>query len=132
MNTTHHAGRTIRESRGLAGARIFEVTSVDHTFSLQGSAYGSPGPVVMIVGQMQEFVSAPHRFGDTFDVNYIKRWIDTEDEARATMVSPDSPMAIVCTTCNAGPGKSCSQPTENGRRTVAWFHAAREDGLTWT
>lgn len=131
MKITYHAGRTIREHRGTAGQLAFEVTGADHSFTLKGSLYGSPGPVCLIVGEVMDFVTAAHRFGDTFDIDYVKKWIDTEDEARALMVKPAGPIGITCTTCNAGPGKPCTRATDMSRRPVTWFHAAREDGLSW-
>ena len=131
MKIIEHAGRTIREHRGPAGQLAFEVTGNEHTFTLKGAVYGSPGPVVLIVGEVQDFVTAAHRFGDSFDLDYVKKWIDVEDEARALMVKPAGPLGITCTTCNSTPGKPCTQPTGMSRRTVTWFHAAREDGLSW-
>jgi len=39
---------------------------------------------------------------------------------------PQKPIDVVCDACFAKPGKVCSQPTNVGRRDVAWFHLSRE------
>lgn len=135
MKIHTHAGREIQERVGLAGQVAYTVIAGPGTyFQLVGSEHGTPGPVVLIVGGMESHVNAAYRFGDTFDAEYVKRWIDSEDAARAALVTLRNagPIGIVCTTCNAGPGKRCTQPTETGRRDVSWFHGAREDGLTWS
>lgn len=36
----------------------------------------------------------------------------------------------VCPNCNAMPGEPCTQPTNESRRAVRWFHFAREDAYT--
>lgn len=40
------------------------------------------------------------------------------------------PRDITCPACNAQPGHPCTQPTDNDRRTVTWFHFAREAAAT--
>lgn len=39
----------------------------------------------------------------------------------------DHPNSIFyeCKACGSKPGEPCSQPTENGRKNVKWFHYAR-------
>lgn len=34
---------------------------------------------------------------------------------------------VVCSNCNAQPGKMCTQPTDTGRKAVPWVHVARAD-----
>lgn len=36
------------------------------------------------------------------------------------------PRLVVCPNCNAQPGKACTQPDDDGRHAVNWFHLARE------
>lgn len=36
------------------------------------------------------------------------------------------PRLVGCTNCNAKPGEPCTQPDDNGRHNVSWFHLARE------
>jgi hypothetical protein len=38
-----------------------------------------------------------------------------------------SPIEIVCPACNAQVGYPCTQPTDQIRRPVTWFHLARID-----
>lgn len=75
---------TIRPARGIAGGVAYSVHvtwtmndgevgySTDVTFV--GSTYGAPGPVVVIGGGAQTFVSEPGRFGETFDPEWIRRF----------------------------------------------------------
>lgn len=37
-----------------------------------------------------------------------------------------NPITVTCPNCQSPPGEFCTQPTENGRRTVKWFHLARD------
>ena len=85
--TTVHA---VREHVGIAGevAYTVDVTSAtyphdedwgetvtdEHTHTFVGSVYGEPGPVVAIIGGMQNFVDSPARFGDTFDAAWAYRF----------------------------------------------------------
>lgn len=39
---------------------------------------------------------------------------------------PRGPLDSVCPACNALPGRPCTQPTDTGRRAVAWVHSSRE------
>lgn len=41
--------------------------------------------------------------------------------------SPDHPRNVVCPNCNAQIDKPCTQPTDDGRRIVRWYHFAREE-----
>lgn len=34
--------------------------------------------------------------------------------------------SVICSNCKSMPNKSCTQPTDNGRRAVQWVHLARE------
>lgn len=36
----------------------------------------------------------------------------------------------VCENCNAQQGQPCTQPTDTGRKPVAWVHLAREAAYT--
>lgn len=36
------------------------------------------------------------------------------------------PRLVVCPNCNAQPGQPCTQPTDDSRRAVNWYHLARE------
>lgn len=38
-----------------------------------------------------------------------------------------TPSEVVCPACNAQPGAPCTQPTNNGRVDVSWFHNPRRD-----
>lgn len=37
------------------------------------------------------------------------------------------PINILCQNCNSGAGDRCTQPTNESRRPVPWFHLKRED-----
>lgn len=37
------------------------------------------------------------------------------------------PGSRVCPACNAQPHEPCTQPTDFGRREVAWYHLARKE-----
>jgi hypothetical protein len=37
-----------------------------------------------------------------------------------------SPFSVVCPNCNAQVTEPCTQPTDTGRRVVAFFHSSRE------
>jgi hypothetical protein len=41
------------------------------------------------------------------------------------MVTLSAPRDRVCPTCNAQPGEPCTQPTNNSRRPVRWYHFKR-------
>lgn len=129
MKTTfHHAGRTIRKTVGLAGQVSYEVTGAEHSFTLVGSAYGTPGPVTIVLENYQDHVSAAHRFGDVFDLAFVRRWIDDEDEAKALLneaLRTPSAIDLACPACNAQPGKPCTAPTDTSHRAVGWMHASR-------
>jgi hypothetical protein len=47
-----------------------------------------------------------------------------QDEPAVVLTGP---IARVCPACQAQPGKPCTQPTENSRRPVTWFHLMREN-----
>lgn len=51
-----------------------ETVTDESQLMLVGSVYGSPGPVVMVAGPVQVHVTAPHRFGDTFDAAWAYRF----------------------------------------------------------
>lgn len=36
-------------------------------------------------------------------------------------------LEVRCPACQSRPGQGCTQPTNTGRRTVAWWHTARTD-----
>lgn len=36
------------------------------------------------------------------------------------------PRLVACPNCNAQPGYPCTQPTDDARTPVSWFHLARE------
>lgn len=38
-----------------------------------------------------------------------------------------SPYDLTCPVCSAPPGRTCTAPTDTGRRTVTWYHLKRED-----
>jgi hypothetical protein len=38
----------------------------------------------------------------------------------------NDPRRYVCPACNAQAGKPCSQPTDDSRKTVCWYHVSRE------
>lgn len=38
-----------------------------------------------------------------------------------------APIEVACPNCQAPEGKPCNVPTDSGRRSVPWFHAAREN-----
>lgn len=127
---TEYAGRRIEERHGVAGAVSFTVVADSlHYFQLVGSEYGAPGPVTLIVGGMQSHVSAADRFGDRFDVEYVKRWIDAENGARSLVLAAPEPIDVVCPACNARPGKPCTAPTDTSRRPVGWMHASRTEAV---
>ena len=42
------------------------------------------------------------------------------------------PTDHICPNCNAQKGEGCTQPTQTGRRLVAWFHNARFDAARAT
>lgn len=127
MKTHEHKGRTIQEDHGLAGQVTFTILSNSlHYFTLAGSVHGTPGPITLIVGGMQSHVTSAGRFGGTFDIEYVKRWIDAEDSAKPINVWPEAQL-IECPVCNAQRGKLCNVATSTGRRDVHWFHSAREE-----
>lgn len=37
---------------------------------------------------------------------------------------------VQCPNCNALPGDPCTQPTENARKPVPWYHSARFNEYT--
>lgn len=85
--TTVHA---VRRHDGVAGQVAYSVDVTTSTYPhdedagetvtdesqlvLVGSVYGSPGPVVMVTGPVQVFVTDPSRFGDTFDRAWAYRF----------------------------------------------------------
>jgi hypothetical protein len=44
-----------------------------------------------------------------------------------TKTTREQAHTVTCPNCQAQPGRRCSQPTDTGRRDVAWVHLARED-----
>lgn len=127
---TQYAGRKIEERRGIAGQIAFTVvTDHLHYFQLVGTDYGTPGPVTLIVGGIQSHVTAADRFGERFDIEYVKRWIDAEDGVRETVENP-KPRDVVCPTCNAQPGEPCTQPSNTRRIAVTWMHLSRHDAVS--
>lgn len=131
MTTIHrYAGRRIEERRGVAGQIAYTVvTDHLHYFQLVGSDYGTPGPVTLIVGGIQSQVTAASRFGERFDLEYVKNWIDIEDAARRSMTDT-KPGQVVCPTCNAQPGEPCTQPSNTRRIPVKWMHLSRHDAVS--
>lgn len=132
-SVTEYRGRRIERRHG-AGDQVSYTVVTDHLhyFQLIGSTNGTPGPVTMIVGGMQSHVSAADRFGETFDLDYVKRWIDTEEEARGRVreaLAAPEPIDVVCPACNARPGKPCTAPTDTSRRPVGWMHASRTEAV---
>jgi hypothetical protein len=62
--------QTIRKTQGIAGQVSYSVDTDAGTITFVGSeVYG--GPVVMITGKLQTFVTDPGRFG-----NFGKEWIE--------------------------------------------------------
>lgn len=129
MTTIHqYEGRKIEERRGVAGQLAFTVVSDHlHYFQLVGTDYGTPGPVTLIVGGIQSHVSAAERFGSTFDVEYVKRWIDSEEAVRATMIPLKKAIDVTCPNCQARPGEPCTQPSNTKRIPVTWMHLSRHE-----
>lgn len=125
---TEYRGRRIERRHG-AGDQVSYTVVTDHLhyFQLIGSTSGTPGPVTLIIGGMQTHVSAANRFGETFDHDYVKRWIDAEEAARP-LAQPE-PIDTVCPACNARPGKPCTAPTDTSRRPVGWMHASRTEAV---
>lgn len=37
---------------------------------------------------------------------------------------------VTCPNCQAPPGTPCTQPTDTGRRSVAWVHLARQSAFS--
>ncbi len=40
-----------------------------------------------------------------------------------------NPLDRECSVCLSPAGEPCTQPTDRGRRTVAWYHLDREFGI---
>lgn len=36
------------------------------------------------------------------------------------------PRSVTCPACQSPPGKACTQPTNDSRVAVSWFHLSRE------
>lgn len=70
----------IERHNGIAGQYAYTalVTYPDETpgiVTFTGSAYGTPGPVVMITATgMQAFVSDPDRFGPRLSAEWVRRF----------------------------------------------------------
>lgn len=132
MTTIHkYEGRTITEDPGIAGNRAFTVEGPSHTFILVGTDYGTPGPVTVIIGGhgklSSHHVDNASRFGDRFNVEYVKRWIDNEREVEALMPTTHQPIEVPCPTCHVPAGEPCTQPTNTKRIPVTWQHLARHE-----
>lgn len=62
---------------------------------------------------------------DVADQNALLDYIVQTREA-ARQARPPTPIDVGCSNCQSPAGHPCSQPTDNGRRDVTWFHSARE------
>ena len=49
------------------------------TVTVVGSTYGSPGPVMLIIGPTSVFVDEPSRFGETFDEAWAYRFASSRE-----------------------------------------------------
>ena len=47
----------------------------------------------------------------------------------AQQVTRAQALTVDCPACQAKAGDSCTQPTDNGRKAVAWVHLARESAF---
>lgn len=69
---------SIETRPGIAGeSRILvtvEYDGVRHDVAFNGNTYGAPGPVVMLWGSAQEFVTEPGRFGERFNEDWVRRF----------------------------------------------------------
>lgn len=47
----------------------------------------------------------------------------------AQNVTLQQAMSVACPACHSKPGKPCTQPTNTGRKPVAWVHLVRESAF---
>jgi hypothetical protein len=92
---------------------------------------GFEGPSVFVFGNDElhdYFVAQENSRTEEADTEAAPP-VEKEREATTLVVAP---IEIECPACQAKPGEPCTQPNDNGRKPVRWFHLSREDrALGW-
>ncbi|QWY81394.1 hypothetical protein SEA_RIZWANA_97 [Arthrobacter phage Rizwana] len=73
--------------------------SGDMVTGFVGSMYGSPGPVIMIMGEAQIVVDAPERFGERFNSQWVRRFYESDPAENHAFAHRDLPQAQACPNC---------------------------------
>jgi hypothetical protein len=60
----------------LITARLALTDGTTMTIGFSGQRTGQPGPVTMLVGNIQSRVDQPERFGTTFDKDWVRSFVD--------------------------------------------------------
>ena len=88
---------------GLAGQVSITVhtrwESGDMVTAFVGSRYGSPGPIIMIMGEAQIVVDAPERFGERFDAQWVRRFYESDPAENHAFAHRHSPDDQACPNC---------------------------------
>lgn len=77
---------SVTRTNGIAGQIILSSRdSADATrnMAFSGSAYGTPGPVFALVGDMQVKIDGAGRYGERFDADWVRTFFAKTDEDRA-------------------------------------------------
>lgn len=69
----HHgiAGQLSIDVKVLMASDLYDVGFV-------GTQYGSPGPIIMVMGQVQTVISSPERFGERFNEQWVRAFYDSD------------------------------------------------------
>lgn len=85
----HHgiAGQLSIDVKVLMASDLYDVGFV-------GTQYGSPGPIIMVMGQAQTVISHPERFGERFNEQWVRAFYDSDmvenhDFAHRDSLTPD-------------------------------------------
>ncbi|ALY10635.1 hypothetical protein FDH86_gp100 [Arthrobacter phage Tank] len=74
-------------------------SGTEHVTGFVGSRYGSPGPVIMIMGHAQIVVVEPERFGQRFDAQWVRRFYDSDPADNHEFAHRHSPDDQACPNC---------------------------------